>query len=51
MRYTLLGEDLWKYVTEGVNPLNLLEFGITKHNFHQKSTEGSQRCNTRVHGK
>jgi hypothetical protein len=39
MRYTLLGKDLWKYVADGINPLNLLGFGVTKPNFHQKSTE------------
>jgi hypothetical protein len=27
MRYTLLGEDLWTYISEGTNPFNLVEFG------------------------
>jgi hypothetical protein len=39
MHYTLLGEDLWKYIAKGVSPLNLLEFSIYKLNFTQKSME------------
>jgi hypothetical protein len=39
MRYTLLGEDLWKYITEGTNPVNLLEFSMHKPNFTEKSKE------------
>ena len=27
MRYTLLGEDLWTYVSDGVDPLDLVNFG------------------------
>jgi hypothetical protein len=39
MCYTLLGEDLWKYIAKGVNPVNLLEFGVHKPSLTEKSKE------------
>jgi hypothetical protein len=38
MRYALLAEDLWTYISEGTNPIDILEFGTAKPALTEKST-------------
>ena len=37
MCYALLAEDLWSYVSEGTNPIDILEFSIAKPVLTDKS--------------
>jgi gag-polypeptide of LTR copia-type len=40
VKYTLLGEDLWKYVSKGTNQLDLVNYGIpTPDDITSKSSE------------
>jgi len=43
MRYTLLGEDLWTYVSEGTDSLDLLEYGLCKPIITAKSSVEEQK--------
>ena len=43
MRYTLLGEDLWTYVSKGTDSLDLLEYGLCKPIIMAKSSAEEQK--------
>lgn len=38
MHYALLTEDLWTYISEGTNPIDILEFGTARPALTEKST-------------
>jgi hypothetical protein len=49
MRYTLLAEDLWKYIVEGQDKLNFHDFGIQRPMIDETSSAACKR-EARVHG-